>query len=150
MKKGLKTMRRDVIAFALSLGLAGAGAANAEDWPQWRGPLGTGVSPERGLPTKWSPDQVTWRAKLGGIGVSSPVVSGDRIFVTSQAGRGALRPGTHPTLARGEEAKAEKPLGAEAADAAGQPARVAFLVEAFHRKDGRPLWQHRLLAEGKL
>jgi outer membrane protein assembly factor BamB len=121
------------------------GSAHAADWPQWRGPLGTGVSPEKGLPTKWGPDQAAWKAKLGGSGVSSPVVSGDRIFVTSQAGRGALRGGNHPTLARGEEAKAERPLSG-----AGDPARVAFLVEAFRRGDGSRVWQHRVEAEGGL
>lgn len=135
---------RALVAFALSFGLAPF--APAEDWPWWRGPLGTGVSPEKGLPTKWSADQVTWKVKLGGLGVSSPVVWGERIFVTSQAGRGALRPGTHPTLARGEEAKAEKPLPAGAAE----QQNVTFLVEAFQRQDGRRLWQHSAEAEGGL
>ena len=136
-------MRLTGIAAGLLLCL-GLGRAGAEDWPQWRGPLGSGVSPEKGLPSKWSPEQAAWKAKLGGSGVSSPVVSGERIFVTSQVGRGTLRPGTHPTLARGEDAKAEKPLGAE------DSGKVAFLVEAFHRSDGRRLWQHRLDAEGPL
>lgn len=137
-------MRTTVFSF-LALGLAAAGSA--EDWPQWRGPLGTGVSPEKGLPVEWAAEQAAWRARLGGLGVSSPVVAGDRIFVTSQQGKSALRPGNHPTLARGEEAKAEKPLGAGAAQAEGG---VAFLVEAFHRGDGRRLWQFRLEAEGEL
>lgn len=136
---------RALIACAFALGLGAWGAA--EDWPQWRGPLGTGVSPEKGLPVKWAADGFTWKAALGGLGVSSPVVSGERVFVTSQAGRGALRPGSHPTLARGEEAKAERPLATAAADAA---APVTFLVEAFGRQDGRRLWQHRLLADGGL
>jgi len=135
---------RALVALALSFGLAAYAAA--EDWPWWRGPLGTGVSPDKGLPTKWNADQVTWKAKLGGLGVSSPVVSGDRIFVTSQAGRGTLRPGTHPTLARGEEAKAEKPLPAGAAE----QQNVTFFVEAFHRQDGRRLWQHSAEADGGL
>ncbi len=126
--------------------LAGA-MAGAEDWPEWRGPSGNGVSAEQGLPTKWSAEAVAWKARLGGLGVSSPIVWGDRVFVTSQAGRSALRPGNHPTLARGDEAKDEKPLGAGAADVG---AKVEFLVEAFDRKDGRRLWQYRLAAEGDL
>jgi len=133
---------RALVVVALSFGLL-AGVA-ADDWPWWRGPLGSGVSPDKGLPTKWNGEQATWKAKLGGIGVSSPVVSGERVFVTSQEGRGALRPGNHPTLARGEEAKAEKPLPAGAAEQQG----VTFFVEAFHRKDGRRLWQRRVEAEG--
>jgi outer membrane protein assembly factor BamB len=124
---------------------------HADDWPQWRGPHGNGVSTEKGLPSRWSKDGVAWKAPLGGLGVSSPVVWGERIFVTSQVGRGVRRPGTHPTLARGEEASAEKPLGgARAAGDEGAPRGVEFLVEAFHRKDGRRLWQYGFASEGDL
>jgi outer membrane protein assembly factor BamB len=126
-----------------------AGGAAAEDWPQWRGPRGTGVSAEKGLPDRWGPDRIAWKTKLLGLGVSSPVVWGDRVFVTSQVGRGARRPGSHPTLARGEEGKAEKPLGGADAEAHAAQ-KVEFVVEAFARRDGRRLWQHRLAAEGEL
>ena len=99
-----------VIAAGIVL-LATAGVANTDDWPQWRGLTGTGVSNEQGLPVRWSKDDVAWKAALRGLGVSSPIVSGDRVFVTSQSGEGVLRPGSHPTLARGQEAASEKPLG---------------------------------------
>ena len=135
-------------ALASVLGLALAAAADAEDWPQWRGPSGNGVSHETGLPTTWSAGDAAWRAVLGGQGVSSPIVSGDRVFVTSQVGRGTLRPGTPPPLARGDEAKDEKPL--EAGSAQEKSGKVEFLVEAFARKDGRRLWQYRAAAEGEL
>jgi outer membrane protein assembly factor BamB len=121
-------------------------AASAEDWPQWRGPHGNGVSGEKGLPSSWSSDRAAWKARLGGLGISSPIVWGDRVFVTSQAGRSPRRAGDHPTLIRGDEAKDEKPLGAGAAS----EARTEFLVEAFDRKDGRRLWEYRLAAEGEL
>ena len=141
-------VRRAAVPLALTLVLAG-NAANGEHWPQWRGPLGTGVTPDTGLPARWSPGEVTWKARLGGLGVSSPVVWGDRIFVTSQTGRVALRAGNHPTLARGEEASAEKPLGGGDA-AGGADGKVRLLVEAFHRKDGRRLWRYAVDAEGDL
>ena len=140
---------RAQIASAAALAVLSTGAGRADDWPQWRGPHGTGVSTEERLPTRWSAQDVAWKARLGGLGVSSPIVSGDRVFVTSQVGRGTLKEGSHPTLARGEDAKAEKPLGAGAAEA-GASGRVQFLVEAFHRKDGRRLWQHRLEVAGDL
>lgn len=58
-------------------------AAVAGNWPGWRGPAGTGVSPETNLPLKWSTNQnVRWRIDLPGRGNSSPVVWGDRVFVT--------------------------------------------------------------------
>src|SRR5262245_6657958 len=137
---------RSITTLAVAF-LSGVTLAAAEDWPQWRGPEGNGVSSEKGLPTRWSADEVSWKARLGGLGVSSPIVWGDRVFVTSQAGRGPRRPGNHPTLARGDEAKDEKPLGGSTAEGA---ARTEFLVEAFDRKGGRRLWQYRLAAEGDL
>ncbi len=54
-------------------------------WPQWRGPKADSVAEGRNLPVHW--DQTTnvlWSARLPGWGTSSPVVHGDRIFVTSQ------------------------------------------------------------------
>ena len=131
--------------------LAGAGHVLSDDWPQWRGPHGTGISTEKGVPARWGRDDVAWKASLHGLGVSSPVVWGDRIFVTSQSGRGVRRPGDHPTLARGEEAAGEKPLGGAATGTAGAArSSVEFVVEAFHRKDGRRLWEYRIAAEGAL
>ncbi len=59
----------------------------AEDWPQWRGPQNNGVSAETGLPAKWSPtENVKWRLDLPGPAPSTPVVWGDRIFLTSADG----------------------------------------------------------------
>ncbi len=70
----------------------------AANWPTWRGRHGNGVSSESGLPLSWSEDEnVAWMARLGGLGLSTPIVFGDRIFVTSQAGRGRVREGNHPT-----------------------------------------------------
>jgi outer membrane protein assembly factor BamB len=63
-----------------------------ENWPQWRGPQGQGVSAETGVPTEWQPGRhVIWKATLPG-GYSSPVVWGDRIFVTA-AVEGDVIPG---------------------------------------------------------
>ena len=103
-----------------------------ENWPQWRGPLGTGVSGEKVLPTEWSRDQnIAWRAKLAGLGVSSPVVWGDRVFVTYQMGAGALRQGTHPTFVQDGDpvAAGETPLGG--ARPRQLDAKIIFAVAAF-------------------
>jgi outer membrane protein assembly factor BamB len=138
-----------LLAIVPLLALSRSGAAT--DWPWWRGPLGTGVSPETSLPSTWSSEEgVAWSVPLAGAGVASPVVIGDRIFVTSQQGRGALKPGRHPLLARTdpEVAKAEQALAdGSGADAGGG---VTFVVEAFDRSTGRRLWEHRMPAEGTL
>ncbi len=64
--------------------LAPAPATNQQNWPQWRGPNHDGVSPETGLPTEWSSTKnVVWKLPLPGMGGSTPVVWGDRIFLTS-------------------------------------------------------------------
>src|SRR5438128_7139688 len=65
-----------------------AAVARPEDWPGWRGPQGTGVTTEKDLPVHWSAtDHVRWKTPLEGAGVSSPVVLGDRVFLTASDGR---------------------------------------------------------------
>jgi len=61
------------------------------DWPQWRGARLDGVSDETNLPTKWSKtENVAWRLPLPGAAGSTPVIVGDRIFVTSVSGSDLL------------------------------------------------------------
>lgn len=61
----------------------GLSSAVAGDWPAWRGPEGTGVSNERKLPLHWSTNEnVRWRVALPEPGNSTPVVWGNRVFVT--------------------------------------------------------------------
>ena len=62
----------------------------ADDWPQFRGPssVGTGASTTK-LPTTWSEtENLRWKAVLPGPGASSPIVMGDRVFVTCYSGYG--------------------------------------------------------------
>ena len=120
----------------------------AADWPNWRGPRGNGASDEKNLPVRWSAsDNIAWKAPIGGVGVSSPIVAADRVFVTSQIGTGVRRPGNHPRLAQGASAG----TAGERALAAGNAGdSTFFVVEAFNRADGRRLWQHRTEAVGPL
>jgi outer membrane protein assembly factor BamB len=56
----------------------------AEEWPAWRGPRGDGTSTETGVPVRWSAaEAIAWKAPVPGKGHSSPVVWGDRVFVTT-------------------------------------------------------------------
>ena len=61
-------------------------SAYAENWPGWLGPDGLGISSEKGIPTQWDLDKnVKWKVAVPGLGHSSPIVWGNRIFVTTAA-----------------------------------------------------------------
>lgn len=128
-------MRHTLTVFALLPLLAGT--VLGDDWPQWRGPEGIGVSRETDLPTQWSAKQgVAWRAPLPGLGTSSPIVWGDRVFLTSQLGAA-------PIASSGSEFE-----GASPARPSSETKEASFVVQAFHRADGRLLWEHRLARVG--
>jgi len=56
----------------------------AENWPSWRGPQGNGISSEKNVPTEWGPEKnVAWKIALPGSAGATPVIWGDRIFLTS-------------------------------------------------------------------
>ncbi len=58
-------------------------SARAENWPNWRGPEGTGVSHESNVPLEWGPDKnVRWKVKLPEPGNSTPITWGTRLFLT--------------------------------------------------------------------
>lgn len=64
-------------------GLISLSSLSASNWPQWRGPAGTSLALPGKYPTIFSPSEnVLWKAKLPGIGSSTPAVWEDRIFVT--------------------------------------------------------------------
>jgi len=137
--------RRMRLAAALMLALGGSPVA--ADWPQWRGPHGSGIADDANVPDRWSAtENLVWKAPLAGLGVSSPIVFGDRVFVTSQVGAGVRRPGNHPRLAQGSAASSS----GERALAASRDDRTMFVVEAFQRSDGRRLWEYRAEAAGPL
>ena len=125
-------------------------AVLSADWPQWRGPQGTGISAERDLPVTWSAtENVAWRADLGGVGVSSPIVVGNLVVVTSQAGKSPSRQGPRLAQGAGPEGLGERSMGTArgAADAPDQP---MFLVEAYDRQSGKRVWQYRTEAVAPL
>ncbi len=67
--------------------LAAARPALAEDWPQWRGPTGQGLTPAKNLPSKWSAktgENIAWKAPLpkAETPYSSPIVIGEKVFIT--------------------------------------------------------------------
>src|SRR5688572_7310183 len=128
-----------------------AGAPMAANWPQWRGPAGLGVSAESNLPTTWNArENIAWSTALGGLGSSSPIVWGDQIVVTSQAGRLPLSGAAHPALARDDATLVarERPIGGLRDPASDAADPIFFVVESFNRSDGRRAWEYRFAARG--
>lgn len=82
---------RCVCWFAWGLLAAPPFVSAESNWPRWRGPHENGQSEETKLPVKWGPPTVAWKLALPGIGQSSPVVWGERIFLTSALGDGRER-----------------------------------------------------------
>jgi outer membrane protein assembly factor BamB len=77
----MATCRRSLLTLSLLAFLVPT--AMAEDWPGWRGPHGDGTTTDSG-PLTWGPNKnIAWRTPIPGIGRSSPIVSGGRVYVTS-------------------------------------------------------------------
>jgi len=73
-------VRGIIVLAALS---ATAAVPAAENWPQWRGPSMNGLSGEKNLPVKWSAtENVSWKLQLPAWSGSTPIVWGDRIFLS--------------------------------------------------------------------
>ena len=83
-------MQPHSIQFFVAIGLSGLTAVSsmAQNWPSFRGPFARGVADRQELPADWDVKtgrNIRWKAAVLGMGHSSPVVWGDRLFVTSVA-----------------------------------------------------------------
>lgn len=77
---------------AIVLLLAAGAVVSAGDWPAWRGPDGQGRSSETSLPIKWSAtENVRWKTPLPDEGNSTPIVHGQRVFLTQATKKGTRR-----------------------------------------------------------
>jgi outer membrane protein assembly factor BamB len=78
------TSRRAILGQFVTLPLL------AEDWPQFRGPSGQGLSAETGLPFQWSESgNIRWKSAIPGAGWSSPAIAGNRIWLTTATADGS-------------------------------------------------------------
>lgn len=109
--------------------------ASAADWPQWRGPLGNGTSPDGDPPVTWSEEEnVRFKVAVPGRGLASPVVWGEQIFLlTAEAADPAAYEASRKAAAEVLERKEWPP--------AVRPVRQRFLVLALSRDDGRVVWK---------
>src|SRR5262245_36224569 len=105
------------------------------NWPQWRGPQGQGISTEKGLPTEWSTTRnVMWKTPIAGRGHSSPIIWGERIFLTT-ALEGEVIPGAMPPKHRLGDAEYVHP------DSVGATRHHTLKVICLGRRSGKLLWE---------
>jgi outer membrane protein assembly factor BamB len=122
-------MRRAPIV--LTLAIAASASLAAENWPQWRGVNGQGISTETQLPTEWSADKnIAWKVELP-HGYSSPVVWNDRLFLTS-AIEGEAIPGQIPESVRIKQPHPESVAGDK---------KHTLKVLALDTKTGKTVWE---------
>jgi outer membrane protein assembly factor BamB len=116
--------------------LPGAGDA-AGSWPSFRGPRASGIADGLNLPDRWdvrTGDNILWKVPIPGLGHSSPVVCGDRIFVTtaiSSRPGATFRPGLYGD-----------------GDASDDRSTHRWVIHAFDKHTGKPLWD-RTAHEGE-
>lgn len=97
---------------------------HATDWPSFRGPTGDGVTPDTTIPLTWSEkENLVWRTDLPGPGSSSPIVSGDRVFLTCYSG-----------------------YGTDIKDP-GDISKLTRHAICLSRRDGKILWQQEIKSE---
>ena len=104
-------------------------AAPEQSWTQWRGPLANGTAPHAHPPVEWSEQKnVRWKIPLPGKGHSSPIVAGDRVYLTAAVPVGDALPPVYDTAP-----------GAH--DGVPVTQRHQFMVLAVERRDGRIAWR---------
>src|SRR6266478_652406 len=82
-------MTRHLSLIALVCWLTAGAVASAQNWPMFRGPAASGVADGTPMPVKWDAatgENVLWKTPIAGVSVSSPIVWGDRIFVSTAFG----------------------------------------------------------------
>jgi outer membrane protein assembly factor BamB len=83
MLSGMNMIRPIALTLMATATLAVFARLTQADWPNWRGPNGNGSVISANYPTSWSAENVSWKFALPGKGSSTPIVIGDRIFVTT-------------------------------------------------------------------
>jgi outer membrane protein assembly factor BamB len=113
----------------LLMGGPAIAATPSANWPQFRGPGALGTADYPNLPDRWSTNEnVNWKVEVPGRGWSSPIVWGERVFVTTAVSEGETEPAKKGLYLGGERKEAPK-------------AEYRWLVLCFDLKSGRELWR---------
>jgi len=121
-----------VLAASMLAAMPSHAQSVADNWHQWRGPENNGVSRTAKPPLKWSEQKnVAWKAEIQGHGTSSPIVWGNRVFVTTAVNTGQV----DPSLPRPED-QPQRAFGIKHPNTSYQ-----LTVLGFDRQTGRELWR---------
>ena len=130
------------LALALVTFVMALGATLASDWPAFRGANG-GVAEKTELPVKWTADHILWKSKLPGAGTSSPIITGDKIFLTANDGYGtSISKGMSGGFAKGGGGKGKGGFG-KGGDT-GDQQKLKLLLVCLDRTTGAVLWQREI------
>ncbi len=125
-------MRISLALFLLTNAIS-AQADASQFWPQWRGPLFTGEAPHAKPPIEWNEQKnIRWKVELPGHGHGTPVIWGDRIFVTA-------------AIPFGDELDPVPDNAPGAHDNKPVTRKQRYVAIALSRKDGNVLWQQTLV-----
>ena len=127
-----------VLLIALGAATLPAQAPEGGDWPQWRGPLATGVAPSGNPPLRWSEtENIRWKVPIPGGGSASPVVWGDHVFVLTAvpAGEGEGGAGFFGRIRN-------RFMGTTGSDEL-----LHFVIVAINRRDGSVAWEQTAVTQ---
>ena len=130
--RGYATPMKIAVALALLFWTAG------DNWPQWRGPAGLGVSPSGGYAEEWSPTRnVAWKTPVEGRGHSSPVVWDNRVYLTTSV-EGGPAPAGHKAI---DHLGYDMKWGYLHPDSTGADRQYTLKVLAFDARTGKKVWE---------
>lgn len=132
-------MRRIAVGFCFILTLVlttlSCIAAPDTNWPQWRGPESKGISAEKNLPSEWGTSKnIKWKVPVEGRGHSSPIVWGNKVFITTAIEGDVIQGAKGPM--RVED---YGPVGIHP-DGVGADRKQTLKVLCYDRDTGRLLW----------
>ncbi|MBU4254201.1 MAG: PQQ-like beta-propeller repeat protein [Acidobacteria bacterium] len=138
-----RTNRIPEVLICLLILIGGATTQAQDNWPRWRGPNQDGISSSRGLATEWSlTTNILWKTELPSWSAATPVIWGDRIFITSPSASepdqpsetaGAPEPGDSQTQGQKRRARPQMDPGGN----------ILYLF-CIAKTDGRILWKQVL------
>lgn len=141
-KQGKKVMKKQILYYvSYSLLWATISFLQAqENWPHWRGPNHNGISSANNLPMKWSSTKnIVWKRQLPSWSAATPIIWGDRIFITSPS-----RAEVSKKRKKEDAAKQDQSRRGRRRRSRHDPGGSKLLLICISKSNGKILWQSEL------